>query len=569
MVSLAFLDYALTLSLQKDEMITRIRVDPTLQQPIITHDYSGFTIVLPLPKTLEDGSIAFLRYKLTGPNVQAEVGRLFRACVFHLTAHTLAPTPTNTSFTPGKHTVETFSTSLVRDIYVNSYISRHHPEKCLDIAFANSLALTRMKTIERIYTPATRLMTALLSKVNIGLVKGKLPLEEQEAYHDIAETLENVKRNILSSMDGAEINLAELSETREALINLLESHGPVVESPSLPHTEETGQTTIFPPTEEPTTQEPTFFEKSLESIAGSHGHPFKSEWTKEVDVEASQVFASQSHQEARRQKILDKTEKYVVGTRFRSVDFPDEDYSQYLRARSFLRGGSRRLLDSLRVARDALDEDPRKEMGQLDLTEVIQKVASQSPRTDVFQQNEYLSKSFAWGVLFDASASMRIRGELGRALAICVAEATQNLLMDPGSWTLFAFSDRFHILKDVSEAYSRRVRARIGGLRFEGLTYMPDAIRVSGGIVAQRFENQRFLIVLSDGLPYGYSNINDDMAESIKSIQKKGVIVIGVGLESEKMQNFFRLNCAVYTQKDLIKQFSKIFVSASTSALET
>lgn len=567
---MGFLDYALTLSLQKDEMKTRIRVDPRLQQPTITHDHSGFTIALPLPKTLEDGSISFLRYKLNGPDVQTEVGRLFRACVFHLTTHTLVPTRANMVFQSAKHAADTFSMSLVRDIYVSSYISRYHAEKFLDIAFANTLAFAGMKTIERIYTPATRLMTALLSKVNIGLVKGTLPPREQEVFHGITETLAILKQRILSSMDDAEINIEEeLSDTEEVLIHLLESHGPILESPSLPHTEETGPTTIFPSTEKPATFETDIFNKSLECIVGSQEHPVKSDWTKEVDVEVSQAFASQSHQEARMQKTLDKAKKYIVGTKFRSVDFPEEDYSQYLRARSFLRGGSRRLLDSLRVAKDALDEDPRKEMGQLDLTEVIQKVASQSPRTDVFQQNEYLSRSFAWGVLFDASASMRTRGELGRALAICVAEATQNLLMDPGSWTFFAFNDRFHILKDVSEAYSRRVRARIGGLRFDGLTYMPDAIRVGGGIVAQRFENQRFLIVLSDGIPYGYPNINDDLSESIKSIQKKGVIVIGVGLESEKMKNFFRLSCAVYNQKDLIKQFSKIFISASTTSLET
>jgi len=218
---------------------------------------------------------------------------------------------------------------------------------------------------------------------------------------------------------------------------------------------------------------------------------------------------------------------------------------------------------------DALDEDPRKEQGQLDLTEVIQKIASRSPRTDVFMENEYLSRSFAWGILFDASASMKIKGELGRALAMCVAEATKELLMDPNSWSFFAFSDRFYILKDSSEAYSRRVRARIGGLKFSGLTYMPDAIQVAGEILAHRFDEQRFLIVFSDGWPYGYPNISSVLSESISSLEKKGVIVIGVGLESERMKNFFKISSAVYSQKDLIKKFSKIYMKASAAALET
>jgi nitric oxide reductase activation protein len=225
-------------------------------------------------------------------------------------------------------------------------------------------------------------------------------------------------------------------------------------------------------------------------------------------------------------------------------------------------------LDSLRIAQDALDEDPGKEMGQLDLTAVIQALASKKPATDVFMQDEYLSKSFAWSILFDASASMQVKGELARALAICVAEATKELLMDPGSWTFFAFSDRFYVIKDSTEAYTRKVRARIGGLKFGGLTFMPDAIQVAGQILTKRYDEQRCLVVISDGWPYGYQNIPTALKESIDTLVEKGVIVIGLGVETDRMGNFFKLSSAVYTQKDLIKRFSHLFVNASTAALE-
>ena len=73
---------------------------------------------------------------------------------------------------------------------------------------------------------------------------------------------------------------------------------------------------------------------------------------------------------------------------------------------------------------------------------------------------------------------MQVKGEYGRALAIAVAEAAKELMTDPTSWTFFAFSDKFYVLKDSTESYSKRVRARIGGLKFEGLTYIPDAITI-------------------------------------------------------------------------------------------
>jgi len=571
---MGFLDYAWAVSLQKDKMITRIRLDPKLQYPTLTRDDAGFNITLPVPSVSEEGEIFFLGYEFPADSGRAKAGRLFRACVLHLTAHTLPISDDETTVSPtsNRALVETFSESLVNDVYVNTYISTKHPDKIADLAFANSLAFTKMKPVERIFCPATRIMAALLSKINIGIVKGTLRPEEEDAVNQLAAKLSSLEEEIMASMTGKETEINEaFSEARDDITQVLELHGPILEAPSLPHTEHTGPCTVFLQRDMPSEKELEHaFKKSLEALGGVVSNKsMESYWRKETNVEALQAFDSWFNQKARERKILARIEKYLEGSRFKSVGFPEEDYTQYQRARMLLRGGSRRLLDSLRVAQDALDEDPRKEMGQLDIAEVIQKLASNSPRTDVFMQNEYLSRSYAWGILFDASASMKVKGELGRAMVICVAEATKELLMDPGAWAFFAFSDHFYILKDVSEAYSRRVRARIGGLKFDGLTYMPDAIQVAGKILSQRFDEQRFLLVFSDGWPYGYSDMPLALSEAISSLEKKGVIVIGVGLESERMKDFFKISCAVYSQKDLIKKFAKIYVSASRAALET
>jgi hypothetical protein len=44
-------------------------------------------------------------------------------------------------------------------------------------------------------------------------------------------------------------------------------------------------------------------------------------------------------------------------------------------------------------------------MGQLDLSAVIQAMASNKPATDVFVLDEYLKQSFAWSVLLDVRAA--------------------------------------------------------------------------------------------------------------------------------------------------------------------
>jgi hypothetical protein len=572
---MGFLDYAWAISFQEDQVKTRIRVNQKLQQPTLTWDKAGFNIALPVPTVVEEGTISFLGSEFPTDSGKAEVGRLFRACVFHLTAHTLIPIDMEdaASIKSNRTYVETFSEALVNDIYVNTFIQAKYPDRLVDLAFANSFAFAKMKPAERIFNPATRIMAGSLQKINIGIIKGVLRPEEEGAVNQLAMKLSSLKEKIVALLTGERIEINEaLNETKNDIIQILESHGPILEAPSLQYTEKIGPCTVFSQCEMPSGMEiEKVFRKSMETLGRMVPleESMESCWEKEINIEALQAFDSWAHQKARERKILTRMEKFMAGSRFKSVGFPEEDYTKYQRARTHLRGGSRRLLDSLRVAKDALDEDPRKEMGQLDITEVIQKIASRSPRTDVFKQNEYLSKSFAWGILFDASASMKIRGDLSRALAICVAEAAKELLMDPGSWSFFAFSDCLYILKDVSEAYSRRVRARIGGLKFNGLTYMPDAIRVAGKIVAQRFDEQRFLIVLSDGWPYGYLNMSHAMSESINAIERKGVIVIGLGLESERMKKFFKISSAVYNQKDLIKKFAKIYTQASAAALET
>ena len=292
-------------------------------------------------------------------------------------------------------------------------------------------------------------------------------------------------------------------------------------------------------------------------------------WRPEQEAEALQAFNSDSYQKQREEKILSKINPYVALTRFKSVSIPEEDYTQYLRARNLVQGASRRLLDILRSAFNYLDEDPRQEMGQLDLASVIQSLASNKPATDVFVLDEYLKPNFAWSLIFDVSNSMQVKGEYGRALAIAVAEAAKELMTDPTSWTFFAFSDKLYIIKDSSESYSKRVRARIGGLKFEGLTYIPDAIQMAGKMLAKRFEEQRCLIVISDGWPYGYPDMPIALKECVDDLLRKGVIVIGIGVDTKRMDNFFNLHASVYTQKDLVNKFGSIYANASAKALET
>jgi hypothetical protein len=569
-----FVDYAWAISPQKDDTKVKIIQDPSIDQPQLKTDDVGFTIKLPTPKVLENGSISFMRYNFDNNAAgKVRIGRLFRASIFHLSTHTLMPF-SKEKFFPKKSdsTVETFVKSLINDIFVNLCLQKNCPSSLIDTSYANALAFQKIKAPSRIYSVSTRVMTSLLRKLWIDYPKTN-PISDEDLLVDrIGIELLKLKSIFMDIVANHKIEPEKtLEDNYNRIMGLLDPVGPFLEAPSLRHTESLGPCSIYtdfvlnaPPFEE-------YFTSTLSLLGGTMQSVDNIDqlWRTEQDSESLQAFNSDQYQKQREEKIISKIESYLAITQFKSVSFPQEDYTQYLRARSLVQGASRRLLDILRSAFNYLDEDTRQEMGQLDLAAVIQSLASNKPATDVFVLDEYLKPSFAWSILFDVSKSMQVKGEYSRALAIAIAEAAKELMLDATSWTFFAFSDKFYVLKDSSESYSKRVRARIGGLRFEGLTYIPDAIQVAGKMLAKRFEEQRCLIVISDGWPYGYAEMPLILKKSVESLLNKGVIVIGIGVETDQMGKFFKLNSSVYTQKDLINKFGALYANASAKALET
>jgi hypothetical protein len=569
-----FIDYAWAISPQKDDTKVKIIQDPNIDQPQLKADYIGFSIKLPIPKHLENGTITFLGYNFdNNAGGKAIIGRLFRASIFHLSTHTLLPFSKNVVF-PKKpdSNVSAFVKSLITDTCVNAYLQEKCPGSRIDTAYASALAFQKIKAPSRIYTISTRVMASLLRRLWIDYPKNNLNSEEDLTINQIIIELTKLKDSFLDNLSNKNVDGDKTFENfYNQIMELLDPLGPFLEAPSLRHTESLGPCSIYTDFGSKTLSFQEYFNSSLTLLGGTlqNVENIDQLWKPEQDSEALQAFNSDQYQKQRENKILSKIEPYLAVTQFKSVSFPEEDYTQYLRARSLVQGASRRLLDILRSSFNYLDEDPRQEMGQLDLAAVIQSLASNKPATDVFVLDEYLKPSFAWSVLFDVSSSMQVKGEYGRALAIAVAEAAKELMLDATSWTFFAFSDKLYVLKDSSESYSKRVRSRIGGLNFEGLTFIPDAIQVAGKMLAKRFEEQRCLIVISDGWPYGYDKMPEVLKKSVESLINKGVIVVGIGVETDQMGKYFQLHSSVYTQKDLINKFGSLYANASAKALET
>ncbi len=177
--------------MQKDNTKVKILQDTELDQPTLQIDNFGFTIKLPTFRILDDGDVSFLGHKFAGNNEgKSKVGRLFRAAVLHLTTHTLVPFQKE-KIAPNESDsiVEAFAKSLINDTYVNAYIQAWYPDRLFDISYANALAYQKIKSSERIFTSSTRLMTALLTKLNIGLIKNSPGIEEEQTANQLFSDL--------------------------------------------------------------------------------------------------------------------------------------------------------------------------------------------------------------------------------------------------------------------------------------------------------------------------------------------------------------------------------------------
>ena len=245
---MGFLDYAWSISFQKDNRKVKILQDPNSNQPTMSPDSFGYTLKFPAVQFLENKKIAYMGQTYDANNTgKSKIGRLFRASVLHLTTHTLAPLPQELiAPNPSEGFTQAFAKATVRDVIANAYLQAWYPDRFIDIAYANAMAYMKIKPAERIFSPSTRVMTGMLTRINVGSVKGTLKPEEEQAVEAMFQECNIIRDTYLGTLAGDEVNLEELFNTKvKTLKEQLEPFGPFLEAPSLRHTENIGRCSIY------------------------------------------------------------------------------------------------------------------------------------------------------------------------------------------------------------------------------------------------------------------------------------------------------------------------------------
>jgi len=574
-----FFDYAWATSFQitkKKHEEVKVLVRDDLTFPLLGKDSEGYVICLPEPKRI---SKKFMKFQGLLLNVNNEFHRkvlwqLFRASVFHLSLHVATSGfESYIDWARDKdHNLALYVASIIEDAAVAAHVKTAWSPLIPDMALANTISYLRLKPSNLVFDDSFRIMAAILSYFTVGKGKGKLSKKMQKDVNDTVCHLRQIeditskrvaenqnKETITQNPKNDFLNQKKL-ETADKIYWKLYEYGKPPGILALPYTENYGGESIFRKNIIATEEE---FNSILEMAFAKLGsNVFIDE---SCERETTQAFSTWEAKETHEQKILEGYKEILANTHFLGIEFPKEDYTEYLRSKQVLSSPVRRVMEKLRLLKNITGEDFRQESGLVDLQEAIQIIASKSQRTDIFVREELQTREEAWAIVIDASHSLNLfKGEV-RGIALCLAETAKNLILNRAAWSMFAFSDKFYIVKDFSENYSTRIRARIGGLKHSGLTYLSDGLTIVTNALRRHIEQAKIIVVVSDFFPSGYMEIENELAQNIKQMDRTGIGLIGIGVKSRAVKNYFRHSCVVDTPYDLMKKFTKAFLEYSAT----
>jgi hypothetical protein len=541
----------------------KIIIHDDLRYPYLGKDMRGFVLHLIKPKRLEGQYVSFqgLKFDLQNPTYKKVVWYLFKASVYHLGMHShLSDFSFYSKWTRGKNpNLATFVISLLEDSIISKHLAGSFQWMLPEMAYANAISFLRIKNIKELPNNLSRTMVSTLLKCNLGKVKGNL---NDEMLTDV-EAIASIFRKIEETPTAD-----ERIDAATKIYDALAVYGEPFEIPSLLYTESHGTNDLFYKKYIPKEEE---IQQLLPEALTALNPEIKDEEKRKTmlqslkEGEAQQVLTAWQERETSKTKILKSYAEIGKNTPFEDFEFPSEDYVEFQRRREVLGSPISRILYRLRLLKNVGGEDFRQESGYVDLQEAIQVIASKSQRTDIFAREELQTREDAWSILVDASHSLNMfKGEI-RGIALCLAEVARMLILDQNSWGMYAFNNKFYIIKDFSEKYDTQIRARIGGLIHSGFTYLPDAILLAAQALTRRIEEARVLVVVSDFFPAGYEGAEEKLRENIKKIERMGVGLIGIGVNSSAVKQYTRTSCVVESPYDLMKKFTKAFMEYSTS----
>ena len=558
------LDYAWSLVTsvgQRDHESLRLLLDGDLVQPVLAGDPKGYVLKIPTPRTVKGGF-----YTLHGlyfdPDERgwASMWRNFKASLYHGSLHAAySDFKIYSPWARGKdRATATYAVSLLEDFRVTLMGVERWPGIAGDIAYANYMSSLRIPDPSRIESRSTRFAAKLLLAVwGVNRARGEERGEDGE-LELLASSIRSFVRESLKKevQAGAKI----LFDAAEGVYSSVAKVGLLKQVPCLPYMETHGECDIFDNKIVSTDDSGQLLSGAWDALGVK-----PSDADERVSLEeAREFYQNEGEAEERLAKTREHYEELLATTHLESVEFPKGDYGGFLRIRSSLWGPIKNVRDQLRLVKNVLDETQGHDSGQIDTQQAMQVIASGNMRNDVFVREEPIIKSEAWAILVDASKSTSTFTHEIKGITTCLAEVAKDLIPVRGNWGLFTFNSSLQVIKDFNEVYGIESRARIGGITQRDATYLPDAMHVLHHALANIPVDTRIMVVASDGYPTGYQGIETKLISTIKEITKSGVLLIGIGIDSHAIEDYFTVNCMLSNPYQMMKSFVKSYLELSS-----
>jgi hypothetical protein len=546
---------------RRDYDSLRVILDSSLDYARLAIDQRGYVLYLPLPRRAK-GDI----YLLHGLYLDADeaswgsLWRLFKASLYHLSLHAAySDFRLYAPWAKGRDLrTATYAASLVEDYRVTLLGASEWPGLMEDISYANYIAGLRARPLEELEDEALRFASLVLLSL-----WGLQPFKEGDADHAEAEQLVNSIRGLVKKSLGEPGRAQELLQmAAQEAYGAVAKRGFLRQVPTLPYAEQHGPCELFDSRLlEREHAGPELLGSAYEALGQLPGPSQESQGALQEALELRQALEAE---EQRRARLMERYGASLLSTKLEGLEFPKGDYGMFLRVRAALAGPIRTIRDQLRQVKQALDETEGHESGQIDVQAAMQVLASNVVRNDVFTRFEPVQKEEAWAILIDASRSVKPFSYEAKGIATCLAEVANELIRAKDAWALFAFNSRLHIIKDFEDEFDMESRARIGGLVQGGATLLPDAIEVCSKALASRGVETKILVVASDGHALGYEGIERRLLEVLKKVSRSGILLLGIGISSAELENYFLVNCTIQDPYQLMKYFVKSYLQLSS-----
>lgn len=559
---------------QSKALELRVLVSEDFGFPSMRRDGHGRVLCVPKPVRRKKG---FLLHGIIFEN--NDLGRTLMmktlmASVEHLSIHyVVSDFSIYSAWLKGKdHKIAAFVADLIEDLCVKVYARTRLSGLLQDMALANAVSYASITPPEKINSAQSLLQSALLSFLIAGRYRFALSSGIKKDLAAIIDLLQNFERTILQREKQDESPWWADDEIKEKKLKLatgvykrLTKYGPTREAIYMPYTDSHGkiarasQELALPMSQSVDIVSDTFRTLGLQPFSKE---PVEALLDNSVREEAESLLYDLVVEERWKTIVMENYMELAKDTEFEELIFPKEDLAEYSRSYAQYAGSIKKIIEQTRMLKNGLATNTHQEAGEIDMQEVIQSIASQKMSGRIFVRDEYLEKSEAWGILLDISTSLRPFSITAREMALCLSEIAKELIADDQSWGLYAFSNRFAIIKDIREDYTQNVKARIGGLQQGGLSYIPDALQLGARIVTSADKDNNFLFVISDGLPAGYPNIDAKLEKTVKDIIRRGITIIPLGIGSTALQKYIRgTSLNVDNASDLMGKFTKMYFS--------